>query len=46
MGAVTVEEMMELATSRYIDFPGVGIVDLDAQAPEQGAGSGDRVDVS
>jgi hypothetical protein len=30
MGVVTVEEVMELATSRYIDFPGVGIVDLDA----------------
>jgi hypothetical protein len=29
-GAVTIEEMMELETSRYIDFPGVGIVDLDA----------------
>jgi hypothetical protein len=28
--AVTVEEVMELATSRYIDFPGVGIVDLEA----------------
>jgi hypothetical protein len=30
VGAVTVEEVMELATSRYIDLPGVGIVDLDA----------------
>jgi hypothetical protein len=30
VGAVTVEEVMELATSQYIDFPGVGIVDLDA----------------
>jgi hypothetical protein len=29
-GAVTVEEIMELETSRYIDLPGVGIVDLDA----------------
>jgi hypothetical protein len=28
-GAITVEEVMELATSRYIDFLGVGIVDLD-----------------
>jgi hypothetical protein len=27
---VTVEEVMELATSRYIDFPGVWIVELDA----------------
>jgi hypothetical protein len=27
---MTVEEVMELATSRYIDFPGIGIVDLDA----------------
>jgi hypothetical protein len=27
---VTVEEVMVLATGRYIDFPGVGIVDLDA----------------
>jgi hypothetical protein len=30
VGAVTVEEVMELETSWYIDFPGVGIVDLDA----------------
>jgi hypothetical protein len=30
VGAVTVEEVMELATSRYIDFPGVGIIDLEA----------------
>jgi hypothetical protein len=30
VGSVIVEEVMELATSRYIDFPGVGIVDLDA----------------
>jgi hypothetical protein len=30
MGAVTIEEVMELAKSRYIDFPGVGIVDLEA----------------
>jgi hypothetical protein len=29
-GAVTVEEVMEMVTSRYIDFPGVGIVDLEA----------------
>jgi hypothetical protein len=27
-GTVTVEEVMELATSRYIDFPGVGVIDL------------------
>jgi hypothetical protein len=27
---VTVEEVMELVTGRYIDFPGVGIVDLNA----------------
>jgi hypothetical protein len=30
VGAVTVEEVMELATGRYIDFLGVEIVDLDA----------------
>jgi hypothetical protein len=30
VGAVTVEEVMELATSRYIDFPSVGIIDLEA----------------
>jgi hypothetical protein len=30
VGAVTVEEVIELATSRCTDFPGVGIVDLDA----------------
>jgi hypothetical protein len=29
-GAVTVEEVMEMATSWYIDFPGIGIVDLEA----------------
>jgi hypothetical protein len=29
-GAVTVEEVMELATSQYIDFPGVGVIDVDA----------------
>jgi hypothetical protein len=28
-GIVTVEEVMELVTGRYIDFPGVRIVDLD-----------------
>jgi hypothetical protein len=30
VGAVTVEKVMELETRRYIEFPGVGIVDLDA----------------
>jgi hypothetical protein len=30
VGAITVEEVMEQATRRYIDFPGVGIIDLDA----------------
>jgi hypothetical protein len=35
-GAVTVEEVMELATCRYIDFPGVGVIDLEApQQPEK-----------
>jgi hypothetical protein len=29
-GTVTVEEVMELATCRYIDYPGVGIIDLEA----------------
>jgi hypothetical protein len=29
-GAVTIEEVMELATSQYIDFPGVGVIDLEA----------------
>jgi hypothetical protein len=29
-GVVTVEEVMELAMSRYIDFPCVGIIDLEA----------------
>jgi hypothetical protein len=28
--AVTVEEVMELATCRYIDFPGVEVIDLEA----------------
>jgi hypothetical protein len=27
---VTVEEVMELATCQYIDFPGVGVIDLEA----------------
>jgi L-arabinose isomerase len=27
--ALTAEEMMELATCRYIDFPGVGVIDLE-----------------
>jgi hypothetical protein len=30
VGSVTVEEVTELETSRYIDFLGVGIVDLEA----------------
>jgi hypothetical protein len=30
MGAVTVEEVVELATSRYIDFPDVGVIGLEA----------------
>jgi hypothetical protein len=35
-GAVTVEEVMELATCRYIDFSGVGIIDLEApQLPKK-----------
>jgi hypothetical protein len=35
-GVVTVEEVMELATCRYIDFPGVGVIDLEApQLPEK-----------
>jgi hypothetical protein len=29
-GAVTIEEVVELATGQYIDFPSVGITDLDA----------------
>jgi hypothetical protein len=34
--ALTVEEVMELATCRYIDFPGVGVIDLEApQLPEK-----------
>jgi hypothetical protein len=28
--ALTAEEMMELVTCRYIDFPGVGVIDLEA----------------
>jgi hypothetical protein len=36
VGVVTVEEVMELATSRYIDFPSVGNIDLEApQLPEK-----------
>jgi hypothetical protein len=27
---LTVEEMMDLETCRYIDFPGVGVIDLEA----------------
>jgi hypothetical protein len=35
-GAVTVEEVMELATCQYIDLPGVGVIDLEAtQLPEK-----------
>jgi hypothetical protein len=35
-GAVTVEEVMELATCRYIDFPSIRIIDLEApQLPEK-----------
>jgi hypothetical protein len=30
VGAVTVEEVTKLVTSRYIDFPSVGIIDLEA----------------
>jgi hypothetical protein len=32
MSFVTVEEVMELATHQYINFPGVGIVDLDTRS--------------
>jgi hypothetical protein len=33
---LTVEKVMELATCRYIDFPGVGVIDLEApQLPEK-----------
>jgi hypothetical protein len=36
VGTVTLEEVMELATSRYIDFPGVRVIDLEApQLPEK-----------
>jgi hypothetical protein len=35
-GAITVEEVMELVTCRYIDFPGVGVINLEApQLPEK-----------
>jgi hypothetical protein len=35
-GAITVEEVMELATCRYIDSPGVGVIDLEEpQLPEK-----------
>jgi hypothetical protein len=35
-GVITVEEVMELATCRYIDFPGVGVIDLETpQLPEK-----------
>jgi hypothetical protein len=34
--ALMSEEMMDLATCRYIDFPGVGVIDLEApQLPEK-----------
>jgi hypothetical protein len=34
--SLTAEEVMELATCRYIDFPGVGVIDLEApQLPEK-----------
>jgi hypothetical protein len=34
--ALTTEEVMELATCRYIDFPSVGVIDLEApQLPEE-----------
>jgi hypothetical protein len=34
--ALTAEEVMELATCRYIDFPSVGVIDLEApQLPEK-----------
>jgi hypothetical protein len=33
---LTVEEMMDLETCRYIDFPGVGVIDLEVpQLPEK-----------
>jgi hypothetical protein len=28
--SLTIEEMMDLETCRYIDFPGVGVIDLEA----------------
>jgi hypothetical protein len=35
-GALTAKEVMELATCRYIDFPGVGVIDLEEpQLPEK-----------
>jgi hypothetical protein len=34
--SLTVEEVMDLETCRYIDFPGVGVIDLEApQLPEK-----------
>jgi hypothetical protein len=34
--ALTTEEVMELATCRYIDFPGIGVIDLEApQLPKK-----------
>jgi hypothetical protein len=36
VGVVTIEELMELAMFRYIDFPGVGVINLEApQLPEK-----------
>jgi hypothetical protein len=29
VGAASIEEVMDLATRRYVDFLGIGIVDLD-----------------
>jgi hypothetical protein len=29
-GAASVEDVMDLAACRYVDFPGIGTVDLDA----------------
>jgi hypothetical protein len=34
--ALTTEEVMEMATCRYINFPGVGVIDLKVpQLPEK-----------
>jgi hypothetical protein len=29
VGAASIEEVMDLATRRYVDFPSIGIIDLD-----------------